>query len=107
MITNIPISMIRGDTLEFNVHTPDLETDLTGAFFTVRQSFGGQILFQKSLTSGITKQSDGVYLVRVAPADTASLTPATYVYDLELRVNPDVYTPILGSFTIEMDVTTA
>ena len=101
----VPIKMTRGDTLEFSLRTPDMETDLASCFFTCRNAFGGNILFQKSLNSGITKEADGLYYIRIAPADTADLNAGTYVYDLEIGYGSDIFTPIEGSFTVSMDVT--
>lgn len=99
------ITMVRGDTLAFGMEFEGLDQDLSSAFFTCRQGWDGEIVFQKSLGSGITKVETGKYTVRVAPSDTANVTPAHYVYDLEIGANGDVFTILKGILDIEHDAT--
>lgn len=99
------ISMVRGDTLMFGLEFDDLEQDLDSAYFTVRKSYQGKVIFQKSLGDGITKTETGKYSVRIAPEDTASLDAGKYYYDLPVGVADDVYTILIGVLTIEQDVT--
>lgn len=101
------ITMIKGDTLAFGMEIDGLEgQDLESAFFTcktVRES--DEHIFQKSLGDGITKVDDGKYIVRVAPSDTEDVTAGAYFYDLQIGVNCDVYTVLLGLLEILQDVT--
>lgn len=99
------ISMVRGDTLAFGMEFEGLDQDLSSAYFTCRNGWEGEIVFQKSLGSGITKVETGVYRVRVAPSDTAEVTPAHYVYDLEIGANGDKFTILKGILDIEPDAT--
>ena len=103
----IDIKMIRGDTLAFSVFITGIEEDLDAAYFSVGQPAPNEeiIIFQKTLGSGITKVSDGEYTVRVAPEDTKQLAPKAYRYDLELRIDDDIFTPIYGDLHIERGVT--
>ena len=102
------ITMIKGDTLSFNVEVFDqagepLEVD--EAYFTCKKNINGSAkAFQKSLGSGITYDDD-LLVVRVAPTDTDTLEAGRYFYDLQLVVGSDVYTPMIGVLTIEQDVT--
>ena len=63
------------------------------------------IVFQKSLDDGITKQGTGVYLVRISPEDTQEIDAGEYYYDLVIGVNGDVFTILKGILVIEHDVT--
>ena len=104
-MTDEIISMVRGDTLAFGMEFEDLDQDLETAFFSCRQSYEGEIVFQKSLSDGISKVEDGKYRCRVAPEDTASVAAGKYYYDLEIGVNGDKFTILKGVLDIEPDVT--
>ena len=97
--------MIRGDTLSFNLEFTGLNQDLTTADFTVKEYEDGDIIFQKKLGAGITKQDSSHYCVRIAPADTEELVAKSYHFDLEITTNGDVYTIMRGILEIEKDVT--
>lgn len=101
------LSLIRGDTLAFTITINGLTEDLTAAYFTVKTDYNAtEPSIQKTLEDGITSLSVlGSYAVRVAPEDTASLNTGTYVYDLQITIGDDVYTPLIGSFIIGPDVT--
>lgn len=102
------ITMIKGDTLAFNVEVFDqTEAPLTvdEAYFTCKKNINSWVkAFQKSLVDGITYEDD-ILVVRVAPEDTANLEAGRYFYDLQIVVGSDVYTPMIGVLTIEQDVT--
>lgn len=102
---NICINMVRGDTMQFTVKFDGLSQDLSAAAFTVKTTPTGAVTFAKTLNSGITKVATGEYKVRIAPADTASLTAGTYVYDLQVTVGSDVYTIIMGDLNVIQGVT--
>lgn len=99
------INMVRGDTLSFGVEFTGLDQDLESAFFTVKQSFDGEAVFQKSIGYGITKVEDYKYRVRIAPDDTANIDAGQYYYDFEINVNSDTFTLLKGVLDIEQDVT--
>lgn len=99
------ISMIRGDTFAFGVEIEGLDQNLSSAYFTCRKSFDGEIVFQKSLSHGISKVTTGQYRVRVAPEDTKQVEAGQYYYDLEIGANSDIFTILKGTLTIEHDVT--
>ena len=102
------ITMIKGDTLSFNVEVFDQAGQpltVDSAYFTCKKNINGTAhAFQKSLGHGITYEDD-LLVVRVAPSDTESLEAGRYFYDLQLGVGDDVYTPMIGILTIEQDVT--
>lgn len=98
------IKMVRGDTLSFGLIFDGLDQDLDSAFFTVKKDEDG-FIFQKKLGSGITKQSDGKYVVRVEPADTRNLEPDYYSFDTEISANGDVFTIMKGILILEQDIT--
>lgn len=99
------IKIVRGDTLEFGVTINDDDgnaQDIDASYFTVRNS--GSLLFQKSLNSGIVRNSAGKYVVRVAPADTKTITPDRYDYQFVICIGNDVYTILYGIFEIIQNI---
>lgn len=99
------ISMVRGDTLAFGMEFTGLDQDLDSAYFTVRKTYTGSVLFQKSIGSGISKVEENKYRVRIAPEDTEDLNPGIYKYDLEVSANGDVFTILIGDLNLKNDVT--
>ena len=99
----LDITMTRGDTLAFNLRLKGLEDNLDSAYFTVTQpeSLGFVQIFQKSLNDGITNLGDGLYSVRVAPEDTVQMFPKAYLYDIEIGIGEDVFTPFAGELKLE------
>lgn len=103
------IRHIKGDTYSSALVIEGLEQDLDTAYFTCRDSLNdtSEILFQKSLTNGISlveydEENDiRKYAIRIAPEDTANIQAGTYEYDLEVGVNGDIFTIMKGKFIIE------
>ena len=108
-MTNYPnyqINMVKGDTLSFGLEFEGLGQDLDSAFMTVKkQPIDDEILFQKSLENGISKHDDNQYIIRVNPEDTASLDAGQYAFDVQISVNSDVFTIMLGILILSQDVT--
>lgn len=98
-------SMIRGDTMSFNVEIEDLPQDLSSMIFTCRNVKKDEIIFQKTLGDGCMKISQGKYQVRVAPEDTENISAGIYNFDLEIQWGTDRYTPVWGSLKIINDET--
>lgn len=103
--------MIKGDTLAFGI---EIEFDenpqfLDNAYFSCKNIPDGEMLFQKSLSDGIefVKQVDNkmYYRVRVEPSDTKKLEVGRYYYDVEVRLNDDVFTILNGILNIEKEIT--
>ena len=103
--THQNITMTRGDTFAFGLEIADLDQDLETCYFTCKSSFDGEIIFQKSLTDGISKVETGIYRVRVAPDDTKRLDAGQYYYDLQIGVNSDIFTILKGVLSLEHDTT--
>ena len=101
------LSMVRGDTLSFDVRLSDLDgATISSLYFTVKKKASDEVfIFQKSLTDGISKVDDTTYRVRVAPEDTNGVVTGKYAYDLQIGVGTDIYTLLMGSLTIIQDVT--
>jgi predicted alternative tryptophan synthase beta-subunit len=105
---NQNISMVRGDTLAFNVEV----TDETGAAVTVDSAFFTckknpalmAYALQKSLEDGI-EQEGKLLTVRVAPEDTENLDVGNYYYDFQIGVENDKFTPLIGMLTLQQNVT--
>lgn len=102
------ITMVKGDTLQFNVEVYDENGDpmtVDSAFMTCKKRPNStDIVFQKSLESGIV-QSEGLILVRVAPEDTSEVDAGQYFYDFQIGVGQDRYTIMIGILSLEQDVT--
>lgn len=103
---NYQINMARGDTCSFGLKFEGLGQDLDTAFLTVKKNaLDEEPLFQKSIGDGITKQDDSRYVVRIIPEDTAELDAGQYPFDLQISVNGDVFTIMLGVIILSQDVT--
>lgn len=96
---------VRGDTLAFNFKLLDYEGNLTGAYFSMKETFDSStFIFQKTLGNGITNEGGGLYAVRVAPEDTASAEIRSYYYDLRIEAGSDVFTVMRGMITLVDEV---
>ena len=100
------ITMVRGDTVAFNVQILDQNQNpvtVDSAFLTCKKATNSGTIFQLYLAHGIT-QSDGMIYVRIAPEDTRDVDEGNYFYDFQIGVGEDVYTIMIGMLTIEQDV---
>ena len=108
-MTNYPnyqINMVKGDTLSFGLEFEGLGQNIDSAYFTVKKNpLDEEPLFQKSLLNGILKKEDFVYTVRIAPEDTENLDAGQYAFDLQIGVNEDIFTIMLGILILSQDVT--
>lgn len=103
--TTYNIKMVKGDTQSFGFELEGVE-NLDAAFFSCkRNSQDENYLFQRSLNSGITKESGNQYVVRIAPSDTALLEPGQYWYDLEIIKNGDIFTIFRGILELLPEIT--
>lgn len=102
------ITMVRGDTLAFNVEVFDENGNamtVDSADFTCKKNpIGDEVIFHKSLNAGISQQG-GLLTVRVAPADTMEKEAGRYFYDCQIGIGGDIYTIMIGMLDIEQDVT--
>ena len=105
------LEMIKGDTLAFGVEIDFDESPqrLSNAYFSCKSIYDEEPLFQKLLNDGIeyVNQIDNklYYRVRIAPQDTKKLEVGRYYYDLEIRINSDVFTILNGILNIEKEIT--
>lgn len=103
--TDQNINMVRGDTFAFGLEIDGIDQDLETAFFTVRKSYDGDIIFQRSIGNGVEKVETGLYSIRIAPENTKELEAGHYYYDFEIGLNSDVFTLAKGDLLIEQDTT--
>lgn len=105
---NQNITMVKGDTLQFNVQVFDENHDpmtVDSAFMTCKKRpSSNDKVFQKSLENGIS-QSDGMIYVRVAPEDTQETDAGQYFYDFQIGIGQDRFTIMIGILSLEQDVT--
>ena len=102
------ITMVKGDTLAFNVQVLDMDGEpmtVDSAFMTCKKRpNSNDKVFQKSLENGIV-QTEGMLLVRVAPADTSEADAGQYFYDFQIGIGDDRFTIMIGILSLEQDVT--
>lgn len=103
------IKLTRGDSYGFNFlieDTEDQAVELDACFFSVKENpDDDDYIFQKDLSRGIQRLSDGQYYVKVNPADTENLQQRCYYYDLECTIGENVFTFLKGKLDIKWDVT--
>ena len=104
---NKNITMVRGDTLSFNVEVTDADGEIIevdSAYFTCKKiSTDDSNIFKKALGAGITQDEDGM-TVRVAPEDTRNVNAGQYFYDMQIGIREDIFTILKGVLEIEQDV---
>lgn len=102
-------SMIRGDTLAFNVEIEKDEEEeelaISEMTFTCRSVNREDIMFQKTLGNGCARIDVNKYYIRVAPEDTSSISSGIYKMDLQIIVGSDVYTILQGTLNLIEDIT--
>lgn len=106
------LEMIRGDTLSFAVEIEfdDKPQELEKAFFTCKKNLDdGEIVFQKTLEDGISfkkqERNKMYYVVRIAPEDTKDVETGNYFYDMQIELNWDVFTILIGALKIRNGIT--
>ena len=105
-MANYQIEMVKGDTLSFGLEFDGLNQELSSMTMTCRKiALDENIAFQKTIGDGISMPEENHYVVRVAPEDTENLDAGNYQFDLEIRVNGDVFTIMIGIIVLEQDVT--
>ena len=103
---NYQIDMVRGDSLSFGLEFEGLGQNLDSADFTVKKDDSdATVLIHKDLSDGISKTEDYKYIVRLAPEDTADLDAGYYHFDMQVCVNTDIFTIMLGILVLEQGVT--
>lgn len=106
---NYDIEFVRGDTFSFVFEVEGLNENLTTAYFSCKEDPSNDAedyKFQKKLEDGIEKINSTQYRVKIASGDTENLEVGLpYYYDLQININGDVLTPMLGKLTLIQDVT--
>jgi hypothetical protein len=111
MITKL--SMVRGDTTSYTLNFSNEQgqpINITGwvLYFTLKQSWqlpDSQASLQKTITNH-SDPTNGITTLQISHADTYSLYPRDYDFDIEaVDTSGNVYTILRGKFTIDYDVT--
>lgn len=103
--------IVKGDTLAFAVEIGFDEdpVDADEMLFTVKRNADDDDIFQERLNHGIEKVAKVgnklYYRVRASPWDTRSLEAGIYQYDLEIRVNGDIFTILNGLLIVGNEIT--
>ena len=98
----------RGDSLTFTVKVP-LDSTPDIRFSIKKNKTDRSYILQKTIGDGIrdeTEETDDVrwFTVNVAPSDTNDVMPGDYYYDLQVKLDGEVLTPIEGLFKITFDI---
>lgn len=102
---NENISIVRGDSLSFNIVMYGNIQSLDSVLFTVKKDWNNTSFnFQKTLEDGVVESEEGIYTVRIAPEDTKDMRVGQYYYDLQISKDDDVMTICRGVFEILYDV---
>lgn len=102
MIKNFQVK--KGDQLAFTI-TFTSSTPATAMEFGVKRHYGDDsYTILKYLGNGITKLTDSKYQIVVNSEDTDKLNIANYPYDLRLKINNVVKTPLSGKLMIKETV---
>jgi len=112
MSTTADLSQRIGDTQKYSLtFTEDgSPLDITGAtiYLTVKKDLSDtdlEALFQKVVTAH-TDPAQGETEIVVNPADTSSLECGSYFYDIQVTTaGGEIYTPLLGKYTLGYEVT--
>lgn len=94
----------RGDQFSFTITFTNLTEDLTTFIMGVKQDYDKPLLITKGLGHGITKIASNKYRIDFTPAETKSLPPDFYLYDLRMTLGTTVFTPLYGYINIEETV---
>lgn len=104
------LELIKGDTFVFDFEIEGLKQDLESCFFSCKKDkTNSGYAFQKSLNNGITKidttENSSIYQVKISPEDTKNMKAGYYYYDIQIKVEGDVFTPLLNQLKIIEDIT--
>ena len=94
----------RGDQLAFTI-TFTSPTPATAMEFGVKKNYSDEVYtILKYLDNGITQLSDTKYQIVIPSEEMKNLSIENYVYDLRLKVNSVIKTPLSGKLMIKETV---
>lgn len=88
----------KGNTFKFRFKRKDILGNIitekaTNVWFTIKiDHYTNENLIQKTLEDGITFGEDYYYHVVIKPEDTLNLNYGTYVYDIKIEADGEIYT---------------
>lgn len=106
--TEVNFVMQRGDSKTYTLHLTDSAGDQIAitngdvVYFTAKQNLSSS---EADIEIEVTTFSAGDAQIDLVPSDTDSLTPGTYLYDIQWNTGSDKYTVLKGKLKIEEDVT--
>lgn len=117
--TDTKINMYKGDNFDrlykFKKKSDGTNFPLTGAkiILTVKRGYGLSEEFQlKNEAAGGSSSeiedvdlANGQFRIHIVPANTASMIPKGYVYDIEINLAGKIKTYVKNSFKLEGDIT--
>lgn len=108
---NQNIEMVRGDTLAFNFQLVGLRGYTPTIILSCSDHYDNEPIFTVSTEDAINivkydvTSDTSTYSVRIDPLKTSGMELGTYYYDMELRLDNDVYTLMRGKLSLLYDVT--
>lgn len=94
----------RGDQLAFSI-TFTSATPVTAMEFGIKRKYSDEdYTILKSIGNGITQISNYKYQIIIPSSDMQKLEIATYVYDLRLKINEAIKTPLSGKLMVKETV---
>ena len=100
---NIPIPMGAGVSKDVTIIFDD-EPDLTNAYIRMRikRHFSDSecVLIKYPDLDKSVNLATGEVIFNFDPEDTAELSPRTYVYEVSIQIDEEVYVPLLGDFPL-------
>jgi len=105
---NIPIDIAKGTSKRVTVVSQD-EPNLIGAeiILTIKMHAVDleTVLIKAVDTNASPDLATGTFAFTFEPADTSSLIPRTYVYEVKVIIGENVYIPLIGDFNIFSTIT--
>ena len=99
------IPMVRGDTLEFEIHVEGGMDEVAAVRMTARNGVDA-VLFEIGTPGGEIVATEYGWRGRIPPEATREAQPGGYKYDIQFDMaDGDVFTPLLGMLRICEDQT--
>lgn len=104
------LELYKGNSFSFTLEIEDLNQDLNSCFLSCKKNIKeNNYTFQKSLKNGISKvdseNNKRVYSFKINPEDTKNIEVGCYYYDVEIKIDNDVFTILCGKLIIKDTIT--
>ena len=111
LLNDYKITFTKGDTYALAVKFKNISSDLSSAYFTVKENADDAPLIQKTLGAGVSQiddrayKNEKTYKIQLQSEDTANLEPLVqYLYDFRITVGNVVQTVLSGVFVVQHNI---